>query len=149
MLITLALWPPRRRPNTTGSRTAPKPFLSDSQWQLIADLFPDAPVGPAGGRPRVASRPCLEGILWVLTSGARWKDLPNWHPSTAACWRRHRDWTRAGVWRAAWDRLLGKMFERRGLDCDTAIGDGSFSRAKKGATTWDVVIVETAPASSC
>ena len=49
MLITLLKWPPRRRSNTTGSRTAPKPFLSDSQWLLIADLFPDPQVGAQGG----------------------------------------------------------------------------------------------------
>lgn len=56
MVITLLRWPPRRQPNTTGSKTAPKPFLSDFQWLLIADLFPDPPVGPAGGGPRVAAR---------------------------------------------------------------------------------------------
>lgn len=74
MTITLLMWPPRRRPNTTGSRTAPKPFLNDAQWLAIADLFPHPPVSPAGGRPRVEPRPCLEGILWILASGARWKD---------------------------------------------------------------------------
>ena len=146
MLLTLLRWPPRRRPNRTGSRTAPKPFLSDSQWLLIADLFPDpcpkAAAGPRTPLPRRrpvdAHRRCpLERFTKLAV------------PSPATCWRRHRDWTRSGVLRAAWDRLLGKMFERRGLDCDTAIGDGSFSRAKKGATTWDVAIVETAPASSC
>ena len=73
MIITLMLWPPRRRSNCTGSRTAPKPYLSDEQWLLIADLFPHPPVSPQGGRPRVLPRPCLEGILWVLTSGARWQ----------------------------------------------------------------------------
>lgn len=146
MLLTLLRWPPRRRPNRTGSRTAPSPFLSDSQWLVIADLFPDPPVGPRGGRPRVSSRECLEGVLWMLLVGGRWKDLPNWYPSPATCWRRHRDWTRSGVFRAAWDRLLGTMLQRRGIDWQTAIGDGSFSRAKKGVTTWDVVIVETAPA---
>ena len=148
MLISLLSWPPRRRPNTTGSRTAPKPFLSDSQWLLIADLFPDPQVGPQGGRPRVNPRDCLEGILWVLITGARWKDLPERYPSPCTCWRRHRDWTRSGVFRAAWDRLLGKMLHQRGPDWETAIGDGSFSRAKKGGVTWDVVSVETALACS-
>ena len=69
MLITLALWPPRRRSNRTGSRTAPQPFLSDSQWLLIADLLADPPPSPLGGRPRVEPRPCLEGIIWILTRG--------------------------------------------------------------------------------
>ena len=56
MKITLLMWPPRRRPNRTGSRTAPKPFVNDSQWLLIEDLFPHPPVSPLGGRPRVPPR---------------------------------------------------------------------------------------------
>jgi len=43
MVISLSIRPPRRRPNTTGSRTAPKPFLIDSQWVLIKDLLRDPP----------------------------------------------------------------------------------------------------------
>jgi transposase len=148
MLITLSKWSTRRRPNKTGSRTAPNPFLCDTQWLLIADLFPDPPVGPLGGRPWRSSRECLEGVLWVLITGARWKDLPERYPSPVTCWRRHRDWTRNGVFRAAWDRLLSKLLQRRGVDWEEAIGDGSFTRAKKGVTTWDVVIVAMEPASS-
>ena len=133
MTITLLLWPPRRRPNTTGSRTAPKPFLSDSQWLLIADLFPHPPVSPVGGRPRVEPRPCLEGILWMLANGARWKDLPERYPSPATCWRRHREWSDNGIFLKAWKRLLGKLDRLNGIRWDEAIGDGSFSRAKRGA----------------
>lgn len=133
MTITLLMWPPRRRPNTTGSRTAPKPFLSDSQWLLIADFFPHPPVSPAGGRPRVEPRPCLEGILWMLTSGARWQDLPERYPSPATCWRRRREWTDSGVFLKVWKRLLGKLDRLKGICWDEAIGDGSFSRAKRGA----------------
>ncbi|WP_437193245.1 transposase [Planctomicrobium sp. SH527] len=149
MLITLSKLPTRRRPNKTGSRTAPKPFLSDTQWLLIADLFPDPPMGPRGGRPWRSSRECLEGILWVLITGARWKDLPERYPSSVTCWRRHRDWARNRVFRAAWDRLLSKLLQRRGICWEETIGDGSFARAKKGATTWGVAIVEMEPASSC
>lgn len=149
MLLTLLRWPPRRRRNCSGSRTAPKPYLSDSQWLVIADLFPDPSVGPKGGRPWVSSRPCLEGILWVLFTGARWKDLPERYPSPCTCWRRHRDWTRSGVLRAAWDRLLGKLLQRRGIDWEEAFGDGSFSRAKRGAPTSAAAARGTAPPSSC
>lgn len=149
MLITLFGRPAKRRPNKTGSRTAPQPFLSDAQWLAIAKLFPDPPPQPHGGRPWRSSRECLEGVLWVLFTGARWKDLPERYPSPATCWRRHRDWTRSGTFRAAWDLLLGQLAQRRGIDWEEAIGDGSFSRAKKGATTWAVVTVETEPASCC
>jgi transposase len=133
MLITLVLWPPRRRPNRTGSRTAPKPFLSDSQWLLIADLLADPPPSPLGGRPRVAPRLCLEGIIWVLVSGARWQDLPERHPSPSTCWRRLREWSDDGRFLAAWQKLLGRLDRLQGINWEEAIGDGSFVRAKKGA----------------
>ena len=147
MIITLLRWPPRRRSNCTGSRTAPPAFLSDAQWLLIADLFANPPASALGGRPRVSSRACLEGILWILTSGSRWKDLPERYPSPATCWRRHRDWTRNGVFQAAWDRLLGKLDRLRRIDWQESIGDGSFSRAKKGATGSAARTKETARAS--
>ena len=85
MVISLSMWPPRRRPNTTGSRTAPKPFISDSQWKLIKDLFPKPRSSPHGGRPPADARACLEGIIWVLKTGARWKDLPDRYPSSSTC----------------------------------------------------------------
>jgi hypothetical protein len=44
MLINLSSWPKRRRPNTTGCTTAPKPFVSDSPWGIIRDLFEDPDV---------------------------------------------------------------------------------------------------------
>ena len=147
MLITLLRWPPRRRSNRTGSRTAPPAFLSDAQWLLIAEFFPDPPRSPLGGRPPVPSRLCLEGILWVLTSGARWKDLPERYPSPCTCWRRHRDWSRNGAFQAAWDRLLGKLDRLRRIDWEEAIGDGSFSRAKRGVTRLAAVTKATARAS--
>ncbi len=75
MVITLFGRPAIRRSNRTGSRTAPLPFLNDSQWFLIEDLFPHPPIISLGGRPRVLPRECLEGILWVQYTGARWKAL--------------------------------------------------------------------------
>ena len=147
MIITLMHWPPRRRSNCTGFRTAPKPFLSDEQWLLIADLFPHPLVAPQGGRPRVPPRPCLEGILWILASGARWQDLPERYPSPATCWRRLSEWTDAGVFLAAWRRLLGKLDRFRGIHWEEAIGDGSFSRAKRGVPKLATAARAKAPPS--
>ena len=62
---------PRCGSNCTGARTVQESELSDEQWHVIADLFVEE---ETGGRPRIAPRPCLEGVLWVLRSGARWKD---------------------------------------------------------------------------
>ncbi len=135
MVITLSMWPPRRRPNTTGSRTVPKPFINDSQWKLINDLFPKARKSALGGRPPVDSRVCLEGIIWVLKTGARCQDLPERYPSSTTCWRRHKQWTEDGTIEKAWQRLLRRMDRRKLLHWSQAMGDGTFSPAKKGAAT--------------
>ncbi|HMO86699.1 MAG TPA: transposase [Lacipirellulaceae bacterium] len=58
--------------------------LSDEQWALVSDLFKPPKPSPKGGRPRADARACLEGVLWVLRSGARWKDLPPWFPEPTA-----------------------------------------------------------------
>jgi transposase len=47
--------------------------LTDEQWELIADVFPP----PAKtGRPRTDRRTVVDGILWILRTGAPWRDLP-------------------------------------------------------------------------
>jgi len=116
----------------TGSTMEPEFELTDEQWNLIADLFPESPVGPKGGRPVVASRPCVEGVLWILRSGARWKDLPKCFPSSTTCWRRHKRWTEEGIWAKAWARLT-RLLDRQGrVNHDEAMADGTFSPAKKG-----------------
>lgn len=134
MHLTLRWWPSRGR-NITGSRTVPKSELTDGQWFLIADLFVEPPRSSAGGRPRVAPRPCLEGILWVLRTGARWQDLPIQYPSPATCWRRLQEWSESGVLQAAWERLLQQRSDLKRLRLDEAIADGTFAAAKKGART--------------
>jgi len=115
-----------------GSKMEPEFELTDEQWQLIDDLFPETPVGPKGGRPVVASRPCVEGIIWILRSGARWKDLPERFPSATTCWRRLQKWTEAGIWEKAWGRLLRKLDRQGRVDLEESMADGTFASAKKG-----------------
>jgi transposase len=67
-------------------------LLTDAQWEKIRPLLPRRPRRPRGGRPPANDRKVLEGILWILRSGARWQDLPDEFPSPATCWRRLRDW---------------------------------------------------------
>lgn len=149
MLITLSMWPRRRRPNTTGSRTAPKPFISDAQWNLIKDLFENPDPSPKGGRPRIDARACLEGIFWILKNGGRWEDLPDRYPSPSTCWRRHKEWTEAGLIVEAWRRLIRKMDRRGLLHWSQAMGDGTFSPAKKGVLRLARPRREKAPRSCC
>ena len=115
-----------------GSTTEPELELTDEQWNLIADLFVEPPAGPKGGRPRVASRPCVEGILWILRTGAPWKHLPRRFPSPATCWRRLKTWTEAGIWEKAWARSLRRLDRRGRVAHEESFADGTFSSAKRG-----------------
>ena len=108
-------------------------LLTDVQWAKIAPLLPKAKASPKGGRPRVADRACFEGILWVLRTGARWRDVPPHFASGATCWRRLVEWERQEVWLSLWRAFLSELDARRQLDWSEAFLDGTFAPAKKGA----------------
>ncbi len=121
-----------------GSRMEPAscptgPELSDEHWSLISDLFVDPAPDPRGGRPRADARRCVEGILWILRTGARWKDLPRSFPSYVTCWRRFEQWSNDGVWDRAWRRLILKLDRQGDVEWDEGFADGTFAAAKKGA----------------
>lgn len=107
-------------------------FLNDDQWQKIEPLLPKAKAGRVG-RPQADNRQVLEGILWILKTGAPWKDLPNRYPSPSTCWRRLRLWEDEGVWLDVWRKFLADLDEKSLLDWEEAFIDGSFAPAKKGA----------------
>jgi transposase len=50
------------------------------------------------GKPRVDDRRVLNGIFWVLRSGAPWRDLPAVYGPRTTCYNRFVRWRRAGVW---------------------------------------------------
>ena len=108
-------------------------LLTEAQWQKIGPLLPRSPKHPRGGRPPAASRRVLEGILWILRSGARWQDLPSEFPSPATCWRRLRRWEEQGVCLRVWRTFLAELNERQQVKWSESFLDGSFAPAKKGA----------------
>ena len=50
--------------------------LSEEQWEAVSGHLPAPVPGPKGGRPRADNRLCFEGILWILWTGALWRELP-------------------------------------------------------------------------
>lgn len=109
------------------------PLLTEQQWKKIEPLLPAPPKQPRGGRPWIANRRVLEGILWILRSGAPWKYLPKEYPHPSTCWRRLRDWEEQGIWLNIWRTFLGELNERQQLKWSESFLDGSFAPAKKGA----------------
>ena len=120
--------------------------LPDDQWTMIAPLLPPH---KRRGRPRVDDRRTLDGILWVLRSGARWKDLPRKYGSSSTCHRRLGQWQEQGVWEHIWLSFLSTLDAHGKLDWSQAFLDGSFVPAKKGERTSLTVGKGRAAQSTC
>ena len=118
------------------------PLLKDDQWKKIEPLLPKTAPGKKGGRPWQNNRQVLEGILWVLKTGARWRDLPEIYPSPSTCWRRLKLWEEMGIWLDVWRALLSQLDEKQYLDWEETFADGSFAPAKKGACASEKPNVE-------
>jgi len=115
------------------SRKTPR-VLTDEQWQRIAPHLPQHAPSPKGGRPRADDRQCLEGILWLLRTGARWQDIPVDLPSGSTCWRRLQEWAGGGILAEIQAILVGELEQLGKLDLEELLADATFIRAKKGAT---------------
>ena len=76
--------------------------LTDFEWRVIEPLLPNKPRGV----PRLDDRRVLNGIFWVLRSGAPWRDLPERYGPRTTCYNRFVRWRKAG----AWDRLMNAIF---------------------------------------
>ncbi len=109
-----------------------KPLLTDAPWEKIAPQLPALPQSRKGGRRWKDHRAVLEGILGVLKTGARWRDLPPEYPRTSTCWRRLRLWEENDVWLDVWRALVGTLDERKQWDGAESFAGGSFAPAKKG-----------------
>jgi transposase len=107
--------------------------LTDAQWDTLDFLIPEPPRRKDGrGRPWKARRAVLNGILWVLRTGAPWSDLPERYPSYQTCHRRFQQWVHSGIMRGVLEALAEDLRIKGRLDVSEAFIDGSFAPAKKG-----------------
>ena len=68
--------------------------LTEGEWVVIKPMLLNKP----RGAPRVDDRRTLNGIFWVLRSGAPWRDLPRHYGPHTTCYNRFVPWRAAGVW---------------------------------------------------
>lgn len=102
--------------------------LTQEQWNVVEALLPVDPVGKDGrGRPWSDRRQVLNGVLWILRTGAPWKDLPARYGAYQTVHRRFQHWVRSGALAIAQD-----LKDRGGLDLRECFIDGTFVSAKKG-----------------
>ena len=111
--------------------------LTNEQWEILEPLIPAPPRRKDGkGRPRRPAREVLEGILWVLRTGAQWADMPERYPPYQTCHRRFQEWVSQGVLKDILEALAADLEKRGAIDLSECFIDASFVRAKKGALRW-------------
>jgi transposase len=99
--------------------------LTDFEWKAIEPFLPNKPRGV----PRVDDRRVLNGIFWVLRSGARWADLPERYGPPTTIYNRFNRWRKAGVWDGLMDAIT------RAHDGNVQMIDTSIVRVhQQGAT---------------
>ena len=111
--------------------------LTDEQWTLIEPLLPVVERVDKRGRPRIEDRAVLNGIFWILGTGAPWADLPGRFPSYQTCHRRFQEWVDSGTLKTVLEALAEDLRSRGKLDLSECFIDGTFVVAKKGASQWE------------
>ena len=105
--------------------------LSNDQWERLRSLLP--PQKPRTGRPAKDHRTVLNGILWLLRTGAPWRDLPSqygsWQPFASRFYR----WRRAGVWQRVLQTLQQQADAAEQLGWDQHYVDSTVIRAHQHA----------------
>lgn len=107
--------------------------LTNEQWAVLQELIPEPPRREdRRGRPWKDARWVLNGILWILRTGAPWKDLPRRYPSCQTCHRRFQQWSSDGTIEKILESLAIHLEATGKIDLDEAFIDGTFVSAKKG-----------------
>lgn len=107
--------------------------LTDEYWAVIEPHLPQLPHREDGrGRPWRENREVVNGILWILRSGARWQDLPSRFPPYQTCHRRFQQWVKNGTLRRVLEALAEDLRTRGDLDLTECFIDGTLVAAKKG-----------------
>ncbi|QVQ79176.1 IS5 family transposase [Pseudomonas lundensis] len=105
--------------------------LSDASWELIKDLVsPEQKMG----RPRNDDRQVLHGILWILCSGAPWRDLPERFGPWSTVYQRFRDWRDDGTFERVLERLHIRLNREGLIDLDTWMIDSTAVRATRASS---------------
>lgn len=120
---------------------------TNEQWALIAPIVALPAKEEHRGRPRKDDRPILDGVLWILRTGAPWKDLPERYPPYQTCHRRFSEWSKKGILAEILSVLAQDMEQRGKIKLEECFIDGTFSSAKKGAYLWEKLSAAREPRS--
>ena len=102
--------------------------LTDHEWQQLEPLLPPQKTGKKGS-PYKHHRTVINGILWVLRTGAPWRDIPERYGPWGTCATRFRRWTEKGIWQKALETLQAQADQNGQMDWEVTALDGSYIKA--------------------
>jgi len=106
--------------------------LTDGEFALLVAMLPPERSGKRG-RCYETHRRVLNGVFWVLRTGAPWRDLPERYGPWSTVYDRFRRWRRDGIWQRLLDALEGEARKADRIDFEFAALDGSVVRAHRCA----------------
>src|SRR6266852_6411429 len=113
--------------------------LSDAQWKLIEPILRPKRRSDGRGRPWQDPRAVLNGMLWVLGTGAQWRELPERYPPYQTCHRRFQQWVREGKL----ERILRVLAEELHARGKLGTGGGFYRRLLLGGKQGGLAVGPT------
>jgi transposase len=107
--------------------------LSDAQYAHLEPFLPEPRHHGRAGRPWLPHRTVVNGILWILRTGAPWRDLPRRYGRWNTVYTRFKRWRRDGTWTRISSTLLDERDDQGRLDHDLWCIDGTIVRAARRA----------------
>jgi transposase len=117
--------------------------LTDEQWKLVSPLIPESTAKT--GRPPKDRRLMLDGIFWILGTGAPWRDLPERFGSCKTVHRYFSNWRAGGVFAAIIETLQVKLDAKGLIDWELWCVDGAIVRATRAAAGADKKVARGTP----
>src|SRR5882672_4416698 len=119
--------------------------LTDAQWAFLEPLFRPRRREDGRGRPWQDTRAVLNGVLWVLRTGAPWHDLPPRYPPYQTCHRRFQLWQRSGRLELLLQRLAEDLRDDCGTPAGSTVHAGWPSAPSRAPTLEDRTALRVAP----
>jgi transposase len=109
--------------------------LTDAQWARLQPLLPPPrpTKGSKGGRPRNADRPIINGIFWILRTGAPWEDLPARSGKRSTVSTRSYRWIEQGIWDRIYATVKAEADAAGAVEWEVHHGDATVIRAHQHA----------------
>ena len=105
--------------------------LTNEQWERIAPLLPKPKT--KRGRPAQEHRQIMNGMIWVLRTGAPWRDIPERYGKWTTIYSRFQRWRKSGIWDKMFAELQTALDVESNVDWEIHFIDSTTVRAHQHA----------------